>query len=174
MKKLIDYNIVFIGFIGVGKTTIADLLAKRLLLKVIDTDKKIEEKFKKTVSEIFSNSGENKFRELESGIIKDLEDERGIIISCGGGVCLRDENISSLRKNGRLVLLEAAPDIIFNRLKNEAGRPILNGKVDILSISDFINERKESYHKSADIIIDIEGKTSEDIIDEIIGKLNIS
>ena len=174
MKRLIDYNIVFIGFIGVGKTTIANLLGQRLDLKVLDTDKRIEGRYKKTISEIFIGSGEDKFRDIESDIIKELRDREGIIISCGGGVCLRDENISNLRKNGKLILLETSADIILRRLKKGTNRPILNGKIDILSIKEFINTRRDSYHKAADLIINTEDKTIEDIINEIIRGLNIS
>ncbi|OLS02353.1 shikimate kinase [Tissierella creatinophila] len=170
---MVDYSIVLIGFMGTGKSTVAKVLSKQLNLELIDTDKSIEKKTGLTISEIFEKYGEKGFRDIETDIIKDLKDKKEKIISCGGGVCLRDENIKNLKTNHRVILLEASARVILERIKDDDTRPILKDKTDIESVEMIMKRRKASYQKCADLIIDTDEKSVEKIVDEIIEKLNI-
>lgn len=170
---MVEYSIVLIGFMGTGKSTIAKVLSKRLNLKLIDTDKCIEENTEMTIPEIFERYGEKGFRDIEADIIKDLKDKKEKIISCGGGVCLRDENIKNLKENHKVILLEAGAEVILNRIKDDSNRPILKGKTDIYSIEKIMNIRKPSYRNCADIIIDTDEKCVERVVDEIIKRLEL-
>lgn len=167
---MVDYSIVLIGFMGTGKTSIANALSKRLGLKLIDTDELIEKTREMTITEIFQKYGEEKFREIERDIIKEISDKKHTIISCGGGVCLREENIRNIKRGNKVILLEASASVILDRIKGDINRPVLKGKWDIQSIEDIINTRKSSYHRAADIIIDTDDKTILEIVDEIIRK----
>lgn len=170
---MVDYSIVLVGFMGTGKSTVAKVLSKRLDLELIDTDKCIETNMKMTIPEIFKKYGEEGFRDIEAGIIKDLKNKNVAVISCGGGVCLRDENIVNLKESHRVILLEASAEIILKRVKGDSNRPILKGKTDIESIETIMNIREPSYQKCADLIIDTDDKSIEKIVDEIIERLEL-
>ena len=140
---MVDYSVVLVGFMATGKSTVAKVLSKKLDRELIDTDKCIEAKIKMTIPEIFKKYGETGFRDIEAGIIKDLKDKKGTVISCGGGVCLRDENIANLKENHKVILLEASAEIILKRVKGDSNRPLLKGKTDIESIETIMNTRKQ-------------------------------
>lgn len=166
-------NIVIIGFMATGKTTLAKELSKNLGMKYLDVDKIIEEKVEMTIPEIFEKYGEEYFRLIEKETIKDINKSQDIIVSCGGGVCLDPENIINIKKMGKVVLLEANPETILGRIRNDISRPLLKDKNNIEEIKKIMDERKDSYHKSADIIIDTSGKSVFNLIDEILRKLNL-
>lgn len=166
-------NIVIIGFMATGKTTLGKELSKSLGMKFLDADKIIEEKVEMTIPEIFGKHGEEYFRLVEKETIKDISKSQDKIVSCGGGVCLDPENIRNIKKMGKVILLEADPETISGRIKNDISRPLLKDKDKIEEIKKIMDERRDSYHKSADIIIDTSGKSVFNIIDEILRKLNL-
>lgn len=166
-----DCGIALIGFMGVGKTTIGNELSKRLDMELIDTDKFIQEKMNISVQEIFKKYGEKDFRQIEKDVIRELNKKRNLIISCGGGVCLNEENIENIRKNNKVILLKASSETILKRLENDRKRPLLNGKMNKEYIEKIIEDRKENYHRAADIIIHTDGKSVEEITGEIMEKL---
>src|SRR5437868_4240316 len=111
---------------GSGKSKVARRLAEQLKVELISTDALIEAKAGKSINEIFRLHGEAYFRNLESEIIKEVSLRQGVIIDCGGGVVLHDENLKNLKTNGNVFFLEATPEIIYKRIKNEKHRPLLN------------------------------------------------
>ena len=114
MKK----NLVLVGLMGAGKTTVGHLLAEKMQYEFLDTDAIIEQEQGVLISAIFAQKGEAFFRQIESDVIKKVSDFSGKIISTGGGACEKDENIKALKKNSILVYLQASPDILFERIKN--------------------------------------------------------
>lgn len=168
-----NFNIVLIGFMATGKTTVAKELSKSLRIKYIDIDKMVEERMETSISEIFKKYGERYFRQIEKETVKAISKFRNTVISCGGGVCLDPENISNLKRKGKIVLLEANPGTILDRVKNDENRPLLKGKDHIEAIKDIMERRRDSYHKSADIIINTSGKSVLDVRDEILKELNL-
>lgn len=172
-EKEDPFNIVLIGFMATGKTTIAKELSDSLNIEFIDIDKLIEENTDMLIPEIFEKYGETYFRQIEKETIERISQMENIIISTGGGVCLDPENISNIRKKGKVVLLEADPQTIIDRTENDENRPLLKGKNSIESIKRIMDERKDSYHKAADIVIDTGEKSVENIRDEILKALNL-
>lgn len=168
-----DTNIALIGFMATGKTTIAKELSKSLGIRFVDIDKLIEEKMEISIPEIFEKHGEEYFRQIEKETIEDISKSQNTIISCGGGVCLDPENIINIRKSGKVVLLEANPETILSRTESDSSRPLLKDKNDVEGIKRIMDERSDSYHKSADIIIDTSGKSIHSVKDEIIRGLNL-
>lgn len=170
-KKLFPYNIILIGFMGVGKSTVAKKLAKALEMKTVDSDTIIEEKMGMSITDIFKKNGESFFRKIEKDVIKDLSALNNTIISCGGGVVLDKENIINLRRNGKVILLQAEPKTIYERLKQDNSRPVLQGSKSLEGIEKLLDERKIAYDSSADIIIKTDNQSVEEISTKIIKRL---
>ena len=109
-------------------------------------------------------------RIVEIEAIKKLWDS-SIVISCGGGAALREENVAEMKKNGRVVLLTASPHTIYERVKGQYRRPILNGNNNVEFIAELMEKRREKYEKAADIVIYTDGKSVLQICEELIAKL---
>jgi len=165
-----DKNIVLIGFMGSGKSMIARELAKRLNVPVLATDALAEAKEKQTIHEIFKSKGETYFRHLESGIIKDISHRRGIIIDCGGGVVLAQENLQILKTNCIVFYLEASPEVIYQRIKHETHRPLLNTPDPLGCIKELYNQRLPLYNQ-ADYVIDANDASIEGPVVEILKRI---
>ena len=169
-------NIVLIGFRGTGKSTVGRLLAKRLERDFIDSDKYIESSTGKTIKSIFEDDGEEGFRKIEADTIAELSKADNKVISAGGGVVLKEENVRNLKDNGFLVLLEATPEIIHNRIaqdkKTTQQRPSLTDKKPLDEIKHLIAERKPAYKSAADHTINTSYVSCEDIVNEIITIVN--
>lgn len=164
-----DKNIVLIGFMGTGKTTIGKALAKLLNRTFVDTDFCIEEKWEMSIEEIFESRGEKAFRQLENDIIVQVSKLENTVISTGGGIVLNQNNINHLRANGKLYLLNGDMETIISNLKSStSNRPLLNTKDWITKVRDLLSFRRDLYYSSADFIIDINKKSITNIVDEII------
>lgn len=165
-------NIVLIGMMGCGKTTVAKELAKQLTdFKYIDIDEEIEKSTQKKISEIFLRHGEPFFRMLETDKIKLICKNDNQIISAGGGAYEREENREILSKNNLVIYLKTSPDEIYTRIKNETHRPLLKKNFSVEKITEIIKNREPNYSK-AHKIIDTDSKTPYNIAQEIIGVLN--
>lgn len=163
-KKLL----FLVGFMGAGKSTIAKNLAKKQKLPLIEMDEELVRMEGKSISDIFEQSGELYFRDLESQLISEIVKKEKAIISCGGGVMLRNENIEIMKKNGRIVYLKASPETIYERVKDNKERPILNGNMNVASIRSLMEKRCETYEREADVRVETDGKTVNQICDELI------
>ena len=159
--------IYLIGFMGVGKSTIAKQLAKQLNISFLDTDQKIEDQEKKSISNIFKINGEIYFRKLETKLLYQLNNKQ--VIACGGGLPLFNNNMVYIKKTGVSIYLKASSDFLFSRLKNKKNRPLIS-KFDKYELQQFIcdqlTEREKIYSK-ATYKISVDGKTNEEILGEI-------
>ncbi|MGO9614549.1 MAG: shikimate kinase [Dissulfurispiraceae bacterium] len=160
-------NIVLIGFMGTGKTAVGRILSKKLGYALVDSDSLIEKEQKMTIAEIFEHCGERAFRDMESASIKRLAEKERLVLATGGGVPLREENMTHLRRKGVIVCLTASPDTILRRTVSHNHRPLLRVKDPLKEIKDLIETRK-TYYERADLIINTEGKTPLEVADEII------
>lgn len=163
-------NIVLTGFMGTGKSAVGRILSKELTYAFIDSDCEIEKEQKMSITEIFKNYGEAKFRDIESDIIKRLSEMEGVVISTGGGVVLRESNIENLRKKGVIVCLTASAETILKRVKQSNDRPLLQVDNPLQRIKELLTSREQCY-RNADITISTEGKSSKEIASEILEKL---
>ena len=165
-----DKNIMLIGFMGAGKSTVSRELAKLTGKKEIDMDSYIVEKEGCSINEIFEKYGEPYFRDVETKHLIEIQSNSDLIVSCGGGAVLKDENVEHMKANGVIVLLTATPETIYNRVKNSKERPILNGNMNIEFITELMNKRKDRYMEVADIIVKTDNKQVDDICREIMEK----
>ena len=146
-------NIVLVGFMGTGKTTIATQLATRLNMRYVSTDGLIEKREKRTINEIFTKSGEDYFRDVESDVIREVSGMDGLVIDTGGGVVMREENLVNLKSTGIVICLTADEATIMERTKKYKHRPLLNVEDPKLKIRTLLAKRAPFYAK-ADHCID--------------------
>ena len=161
-------NLVLTGFMGSGKTSIGLRLSYRLQIMVEDTDKLIERREGRSISDIFAREGEEYFRQQETAQLKELTEGRyQRIYSVGGGTPVREENRQLLGKLGLVVYLRARPETIYERLKGDVTRPLLQCADPLGRIRELMEGRSGAYEACAHIIVDVDGKTVEEIMDII-------
>ena len=159
-------NIVLIGFMGSGKSLTSNKLAESLKRRVVSTDKLIEEREGRTIADIFRDSGEVYFRKVERGIVAEVSDQNGVIVDCGGGVVLDPENIKNLKKNGLVFYLSAPPQRIYDNIKGQKHRPLLDVEDPRAKIADLLKSR-QPYYEQADVIVDAD-KSIHQIAEDIL------
>lgn len=160
-------NVVLIGFMGAGKTTVGKALAEKAGMPVIDTDDRVEEDSGMEVSDIFGKYGEPYFRELEKAAVAGVSMLENHIIVTGGGVVLNKENITNLRKNGVIIYLYARPEIIYDRIKDTTNRPLLECPDPLSKIKELLDVRTQFYEDN-DLTIDTSDLTIDEVVDKII------
>ncbi len=162
-------NVVLCGMMGAGKTTIGIKIADLTGRRWYDTDQLIVDQHGK-ISDIFEYYGEAHFRKLETEIIKELADKDGLVISTGGGLVLKKENNELLQKKGKIVFLRATLETLSKRLKVDGNRPLLQTSTESIRdrLSKLMVERTPVYEHVADYIVDVDGKTPEEIAKEIV------
>ncbi len=169
----IDFNLMLIGFMGTGKSTVASKLKQMLQAEQIEMDALIAEEAGMSIPDIFEKFGESHFRDLETEMLRKFKEKRPVIVSCGGGVVLRDENIEIMKGQGKIVLLTATPQTVYERVKDNGDRPVLNGNMNVEYISELMEKRKLRYEMAADIVIATDGKTVDEICNEILESVKV-
>lgn len=148
-------NIVLVGFMGCGKTTIGKKLARVNDYMFIDMDDEIVNRAGMKITEIFEKYGEAEFRKMETELCRELSNRRGCVIATGGGVIKNETNMELLKKNGVVLYLKASPEHIYNNIKNDRSRPLLNGGNKMQKIIDMMEERRPLYEERSDLTADI-------------------
>lgn len=162
--------ISLIGMMGCGKSTIAKLLSDRLCFQLLDTDSLIVNRENQSINEIFQNKGEGYFRHLESEILTEVLAVDNSVISTGGGIVKSEANILLLKEKSIVFYLKADENVLYERLKNNRERPLLNTEDMFLKIKTLLFERNEKY-ELAHYVIDANQEPNK-IVDEIIEKLS--
>ena len=160
-------NIVLIGFMGTGKTTIATKLANELNMRYVSTDDLIEKREKRTINEIFTKSGEGYFRDVESDVAREVSGMEGLVVDTGGGVVVREENLANLKSTGIVICLTADEDAIMERTKKYKHRPLLNVDDPKLKIRILLAKRAPLYAK-AEHCIDTGKFTVRQVVEKIV------
>lgn len=160
-------HIFLTGFMGTGKTTISGSLKELLHMDVIDMDQAIEDMEQMPIPEIFAQMGETYFRQCETGFLRNLKEREGTIISCGGGVPLRDENVEAMKACGIVILLTASPETIYERVKDSHDRPLLEQNKTPEYIRELLDKREPYYKRAADLEVSTDGKSAGQIAEEI-------
>lgn len=170
-RKLFNYNIVLIGFMGSGKSTISEFLKTAFAMDVIEMDQIIAEREGMSISDIFEVYGEQYFRDLETNLLIEMQSRTNVVISCGGGTPMRECNVVEMKKNGRVVLLTAKPETILDRVKDSHDRPLIENNKTVSFIAELMEKRREKYEAAADIVIETDGKDELQICEELIHRL---
>jgi shikimate kinase len=164
---IMDKNIVLIGFMASGKTFVSRELAKRLNRERVSTDELIEARERCSIPDIFAQSGEPYFRKLENEVVQEIAGRKNLVIDCGGGVVMKEDNLNALKANGIVFFLEASPESIYRRTKGLKGRPLLNVENPLEKIKELLALRDPHYRKAHHVVdsnSDNIGKVVDDIL----------
>ncbi len=171
---MVSKSVALIGYRGTGKSTVGALLARRLGMELVDTDRLVELRYGESIASIFARGGEDLFRDFEAAVLNSLLDSsEPWVIACGGGIILRRENRVALRKlaPGRIFLLTAPVEVIARRVSGDAQsrqtRPPLTGLSFEEEIRDVLQKRDSLYRETADHLISTEEKKPAEIAEEI-------
>ncbi len=172
--------IVLIGLPGAGKTSVGEILARMLNYSFFDSDRLIEAKENRTVSHIFKEDGEKRFRELESALLDEFQ-SGSFVLSCGGGLPMTPGNMERLLKLGRVVYLKTAIDELIKRLKETHDRPLLKGSADNALKTDehvlrnrlcsLASQRCEVYER-AELTVQTDGLSTDQVARKILESVN--
>jgi shikimate kinase len=167
-------NIVLIGMRGSGKTTVGKILAHKLGRELIEMDELITRKTGLTIPEMVEKYGWAKFRDIEEEITDEVAKRDNIINASGGGVVTREKNIQRLKKTGVLVWLQADVDTLVSRIGEDKGRPpLVEGRTGREAMEITSKDRKRLYQQAADLTINTENKTPEEVAKAIINLIAI-
>jgi shikimate kinase len=165
-------NIVLIGPMGAGKTTVGRRLAEKLDIDFYDADHEIIDKTGVSIDHIFDIEGEKGFRKRESNVLKDLCNKANIVLATGGGAVMLEENRLEISKAGSVIYLSSSVDQILRRTAKSKTRPLLENSTNKRkTISDIIEARDPLYREIATIIINTNGKKLNEVIHEILNQL---
>lgn len=162
-------NLVLCGMMGCGKTTVGKRLAALTNRQWYDTDDVIVEQHG-AISEIFARFGEAYFREIETQTVKQLAAQDNLVLSVGGGLVLKQENVAILRERCKIIFLQAEVSTLESRLQSDTTRPLLQGGDMSLRerLSTLLEKRTDAYKNAADYIVQVDEKSVDDIVQEIL------
>ena len=161
-------NLFLIGFMGSGKTAAAKYLHSHHGLTVCETDQEIVCREGKQIAEIFDEYGEEYFRRAETRLLEEISKQDGLVVSCGGGMAMRRENVSLMKGCGRIIYLKAEPQTVFNRLSGSPNvRPLLRGHMNTEYIARLMEKHRPFYEAASDRVVSVDGKTIMEVGEEI-------
>jgi shikimate kinase len=161
-------NVVLIGFMGAGKSAIGRVLADRLSFRLYDTDAMVEEGAGRTISEIWNDEGQEGFRLREHDAVLHACAGTGRVIACGGGAVLEIRNYGILKGAGTVVYLRAPAAVLRARVGDGKNRPLLKEKD---AFDRLLAERTPAYESAADLIVDTDERTPDELAGDIAGQL---
>lgn len=154
-------NLVLVGFMGAGKSTVARICARRLGMTLCDTDHILEARFQASITQVFAQLGEKEFRRQESNLVQELSTGSRQVIATGGGVVMNPINVAALRATGLVILLNADTDTIVERVRHQTHRPLLMGVTDLPThIDSLLAQRTPAYREAAHCTVEIRGLTA--------------
>lgn len=166
-------NIALIGFMGTGKSTVGRLIAEQLRFDFLDTDMLIEQRSGKKITEIFAQNGEPAFRELEAQLVAELAARNHTIISTGGGLPANPANLASLKAHSLVICLWATPERIYERVRDQSHRPLLNDPDPLGKIRSLLAAR-EKFYKQADVLINSDLRSAREVAQQVINQFRLA
>jgi len=160
-------NIALIGFMGTGKSSVGRLVASHLHFDFIDTDELIESRAGRSISDIFAQAGEDAFRQIEKQVVAELASARRMVISSGGGLAAQPDNLTSLKGHSLVVCLWASPDVIWERVRHQTNRPLLNDPDPPGRIRALLAAR-EPFYRQADVLVNTEMRSVKEVAHHVL------
>lgn len=167
------HNLALIGFMGTGKSSIGRQVADALHFAFLDTDRVIEARAGKTVSEIFQQDGEPAFREWERRVVEELVRRTRTVIATGGGLPTIEGNLASLRTHALVVCLWAGPEAIWERTRDHNHRPLLNEPDPLAKIRTLLAER-EPFYRQADVLVNTELRSIREVSLQVLHQFHMA
>jgi shikimate kinase len=166
-------NLALIGFMGTGKSSVGRLVAHLLHFTFLDTDKVIEARAAKPITDIFEQDGEPAFREWERRVVEELTHRAKTVISTGGGLPANEKNLASLKTHALVVCLWASPETIYERVRDHVHRPLLNAPDPQAKIRELLTAR-EPFYRQADVLLNTERRTVHDVAMQVLHQFHIA
>lgn len=166
-------NIALIGFMGTGKSTVGRLIAEQLRFEFLDTDALIEQRSGKKITEIFAQNGETAFRDLEAQLVAELAARTRTIISTGGGLPTNPANLASLKTHSLVICLWASPERIYERVREQSHRPLLNDPDPLGKIRTLLTAR-EKFYKQADVLINSDLRLAREVAQQVVNQFRLA
>ena len=160
-------NIYLIGMMGSGKTVTGRVLAGFLNYAFVDLDAEIQKKEGRSIPEIFAASGEACFRDIEASVLDLFSKKKHQVIATGGGIVLREENVQRMKMTGKVVLLQASAQSLWQRVRHSKERPLLNKPDPLGTLEQILNDRAGFYEKACHFSVLTDGKIADDVASEI-------
>jgi shikimate kinase len=160
-------NLALIGFMGTGKSSVGRTVADSLHFTFLDTDHVIEARAGKSIKDIFAQDGEPAFRDWEARIVEELTHRSKTVISTGGGLPTQEANLNSLKSHALVVCLWAAPEAIYERVRDHSHRPLLNDADPLARIRDLLAVR-EAYYRRADVLVNTEMRSIREVAMQVL------
>ncbi len=170
-NQLKHKNIFLVGFMGAGKSTVGRILADKIGYGYCDADKFIEEQAGTAITQIFAEHGEPYFRDLESESLEALATKERLVVATGGGVVQRDRNWDAMKGNGITVYLKASVETIWERIRDDTSRPLLQVDNPVETARELLNKRTPMYEE-ADIIISTDELSLQQVAEEVLTLVN--
>jgi len=171
MSTILQKPLYLIGFMGSGKSTVSRHMSHALGVPKIEMDDLLAERAGKPITRIFSEDGEETFRRMETELLREIGAGEPALVSCGGGVVLRPENVEIMKATGTILMLSASPQTIYGRVRHSTKRPILNGNMNVEFIAGLMAKRDPAYRAAADVTVCIDGKTSDVVARELVERI---
>ena len=165
-------NIALIGFMGTGKTSVGRLVADQLHFEYLDTDELIQTATGKTISDIFKNEGEKKFRELEEKIVEEISARTKTVIATGGGLPVNPKNLASLKTHALVVSLWSSPEKIWERVRHQSHRPLLHDENPQAKIRELLAAR-EPFYKQADVLLNTDVRSVREVAHQVVHQFRL-
>jgi shikimate kinase len=166
-------NLVLVGFMGSGKSSVGREIARRWGFRFIDTDTAIRQKYKKSIPDIFASFGEPFFRDEENQTLRELQTVNQAVIATGGGIVLQPRNHPLLRSLGVVVWLTASEEVIWERVSRNQNRPLLRTENPRSTISNLMSTRYPLYDSLADITVETSGLTHQEVADHAVAAIRL-
>ena len=166
-------NIILVGYMGCGKTTVGKRIAELAKYAFADTDEMIVTQQGRSISEIFEKDGEDAFRAMETALLENMiaDGSDRLVISTGGGMPVREENRPLLKRLGTVVYMRVTPNTVYERIKGDTARPLLQCENPLERIKEMITSRTPAYESAAEIVIDVDNLTQQEAAEEIIKRV---
>lgn len=152
-RKLQSGNLILVGMMGSGKTTMGRILARHLNKEFVDSDEEIQHRTGVTIPHIFDVEGEPGFRQRETAALEALMSRDSLVLATGGGAVLAEENRIMMKKNGIVIYLKAGVHDLWLRTRNDRNRPLLQTGNVHARLSELLHQRDALYHQVADIVM---------------------
>lgn len=160
-------NLALVGFMGTGKSTVGHAVAHQLGFDFLDTDRLVEGRAGKTIAEIFARDGETLFRELERQVVEDLAQRDRTVIATGGGLGANLDHLASLKRHALVVCLWTTADVIWERVRHQTHRPLLQVPNPQARIQELLTQR-EPFYRHADVLVNTGPRQLRDVIQHVL------
>ena len=165
-------NLALIGFMGAGKTAVGRLAAELLHFEYVDTDELIQSQAGRTITEIFETEGEPAFRRMELATVAELGVRTRTVIATGGGLPTNPQNLTALKTHALVVCLWASPDKIWERVRNQTHRPLLQGSDPQHKIRELLAAR-EPFYRQADVLLNTDSRSVREVAQQVVHQFRL-